>query len=175
MGCNKLQWSTGPRRKENGENREFGSSFFRAGKIQGTYRTIITVCNSSCGKVMFLHMSVIVFTGGVVYLGRPPGQTAPLGRHLPPRDSHCILVKTVFTQRSYLQHIENFLCRSENSEAYFKREKKPQPKYVMTKSGRSLTPRTALLIKLSSSSSSSARNKVNEPQVVNLQGDVLLK
>ena len=38
--------------------------------------SFITVSNSSCGKVMSLHLSVILFTG-VVCLD------APLGRHLP--------------------------------------------------------------------------------------------
>ena len=28
---------------------------------------IITACKRSCGKVMFLHVSVILFTGGGVY------------------------------------------------------------------------------------------------------------
>ena len=27
-------------------------------------RKIVTVCKGSCGKVMFLHLSVILFTGG---------------------------------------------------------------------------------------------------------------
>ena len=45
---------------------------------------------------MFLHLSVILFTGGrcTSPLGRhPPGQTSPLGIHPPwvdpPRDGHC--------------------------------------------------------------------------------------
>ena len=36
----------------------------------------------SCDKVMFLHLSVILFTGR---LADPPGQTRPLGRHQPSR------------------------------------------------------------------------------------------
>ena len=52
----------------------------------------------SCGKVMFLHVSVILSTRGVSArhpLGQtPPGQTLPLGRHPllgrhSPSDSHC--------------------------------------------------------------------------------------
>ena len=48
----------------------------------------------NCGKVMFLHLSVILFTGGVSrttpWVGTPPGRhtipqaDTPLGRHLPP-------------------------------------------------------------------------------------------
>ena len=39
----------------------------------------------SCGKVMFLHLSVILFTGGGCLADSPPpGQSpAPLGRHFP--------------------------------------------------------------------------------------------
>ena len=41
----------------------------------------------SCGKVMFLHLFVILSTGGVypsMHLGRhPPGETPIPGRHLP--------------------------------------------------------------------------------------------
>ena len=41
---------------------------------------LVTVRNSSCGKVMFLHLSVILFTGGGVWADTPwadipPGQT----------------------------------------------------------------------------------------------------
>ena len=37
---------------------------------------VITVLNGSCGKVMFLHLSVILFTRGMS--GQtPPGQTLP--------------------------------------------------------------------------------------------------
>ena len=58
---------------------------------------IITVRKPSCRKVMFLHLSVILFTGdGGVHTSYysdtpcPPGQTAPPGRHPPPpRDGHC--------------------------------------------------------------------------------------
>ena len=57
----------------------------------------------SCGMVMFLHVSVILSTGGGVS-GRPPGQTPPhpwadtlpwantpppRADTLPPRDGHC--------------------------------------------------------------------------------------
>ena len=53
---------------------------------------------SSCEKVMFLHLSVILFTGGGVWQipskadthpsgqAPPSGQTLPLGRH-PPRQT----------------------------------------------------------------------------------------
>ena len=56
------------------------------------------LCNyhppQSCDKVMFLHLSVILFTGGVYYiplLDRPPRQTpswaeTPLSRHPPGRN-----------------------------------------------------------------------------------------
>ena len=48
---------------------------------------IFTVLNSSCGKVMFLHLSVILFTGGE---SRTPGQTHPClpGRHPLPLGRH---------------------------------------------------------------------------------------
>ena len=47
---------------------------------------VFTVLNSSCGKVMFLHLSVILFTGwGCLPLG--PGVYTPLGRH-PPLGRH---------------------------------------------------------------------------------------
>ena len=36
----------------------------------------------SCGKVMFLHLSVILFTGGVVW--QTPGQKTPPGQTPPP-------------------------------------------------------------------------------------------
>ena len=44
----------------------------------------------SCGKVIFLHLSVILFTGGS---GRHPREDTPLGRHPPgtpppPADGH---------------------------------------------------------------------------------------
>ena len=57
---------------------------------------IFTVRNSSCGKVMFLHLSVILFTGGSVWSDtprarHPPGRH-PLGRYPPwadpPRQTH---------------------------------------------------------------------------------------
>ena len=77
--------------------------------------SIFTVRNSSCGNVMFLHLSVILFTGGLSASGSggvvclwvhggctPPRQTSPPadtpldrlpppGRHLPPppQDGHC--------------------------------------------------------------------------------------
>ena len=41
---------------------------------------IFTVCKQSCGKVMFLHLYVILFKGGGVH---PPRQTHPPGRHPP--------------------------------------------------------------------------------------------
>ena len=57
---------------------------------------IITIRNSSCGKVMFSQASVILSTEGRRI---PSGQTPPAGqtslrqtppsRHPPPRDSHC--------------------------------------------------------------------------------------
>ena len=59
-------------------------------------KLIITVRNSSCGRVMFLHLSVILFTeGGVVYTpawaDTPPWADNPslgsaLGR--PPTPGH---------------------------------------------------------------------------------------
>ena len=41
---------------------------------------IFTVRKRRCGKVMFLHLSVILFTGGVCH--------TPLGRHHPPYAVH---------------------------------------------------------------------------------------
>ena len=61
----------------------------------------VTVRKRSCGKVMFLHLSVShsVHRGGEVYTppGRhpsgqthkPPGQTPPLARHTPHLGRHC--------------------------------------------------------------------------------------
>ena len=70
----------------------------------------ISVCDNSCGKVMFLHLSVILSTGGSAAVHariHPPGQTPPppgqtpvhagihppVGRHPsgrhPSRDGHC--------------------------------------------------------------------------------------
>ena len=58
---------------------------------------MFTVRNSSCGNVMFLHVSVILFTGE----GGASGQTSrcadhpphrvdtPPGQTPPPRDGHC--------------------------------------------------------------------------------------
>ena len=51
--------------------------------------SIFTVHNSSCGKVLFLHLSVILFTGGRGVFGQTP---TPLGRHplhgqTPPRQT----------------------------------------------------------------------------------------
>ena len=46
----------------------------------------------SCGKVMFLHLSVILSTGGVypsMHLGRHPPADTPPGRHPPPADGYC--------------------------------------------------------------------------------------
>ena len=56
----------------------------------GRYKVLITVRNSSCGKVMFLHLSVILFTGeGEVSAARSRDGGVrlrawgvhPLGRH----------------------------------------------------------------------------------------------
>ena len=53
---------------------------------------LITVHNSSCGKVMFLHLSVILFTGRGVFpwvwgVYTHPGRHL-LGRHPPPGQTH---------------------------------------------------------------------------------------
>ena len=42
--------------------------------------SIITARKRSCGKVMFLPMSVILFTGGLLSGRRPPRQRPPLNR-----------------------------------------------------------------------------------------------
>ena len=62
--------------------------------IMGSYRP-----QRSCGKVMFLHLSVILSMGGVcssacwdTHTQTPPRQTPPLGRHplgRPPLPSAC--------------------------------------------------------------------------------------
>ena len=44
---------------------------------------IITARKRSCGKVMFLHLSVILFTGGGVSQHAMGGGVHPLGRHPP--------------------------------------------------------------------------------------------
>ena len=46
---------------------------------------IFTVRNSSCGKVMFLHLSVILFTGGI----HPLADTPSLTDTSHPPDGHC--------------------------------------------------------------------------------------
>ena len=54
--------------------------------------TIFTVRKRSCRKVMFLRLSVILFTGGgclpKCMLGYTPWAGTPLGRH-PPADGYC--------------------------------------------------------------------------------------
>ena len=60
-------------------------TFQRKRNLQRIRACFITVRNSSCGKVMFLHLSVHREC-------TPPGQTPPKGRHPqihPPRDGHC--------------------------------------------------------------------------------------
>ena len=39
-------------------------------------------------KVMFLHVSVILFTGGCTWAGTPPGRYTPLGRYTPSGQVH---------------------------------------------------------------------------------------
>ena len=68
-----------------------------------SHRSVITVRKRSCGKVMFLHLSVILFTRGVGVcvsehaLGRrglplvPEGlPDAPLGRQPPPKTATAV-------------------------------------------------------------------------------------
>ena len=43
--------------------------------------SVVTVRKRSCGKVMFLHLSVILFTGGVVSQQAMRGCVHPLNRH----------------------------------------------------------------------------------------------
>ena len=59
-------------------------------------QSIITVRNSSCGKVMFSQASVTLSTWREMYtppgrypLGRHAQGLSPMGRHPCPRDSHC--------------------------------------------------------------------------------------
>ena len=77
-----------------------------------------TIRNSSCGKVMFLNLSVILFTGGVY---TPPGQTPPHPGQTPPRadtpatrDGHCsgliILLECILVI---------YLCETANSWLYW--------------------------------------------------------
>ena len=57
---------------------------------------IFTARKRSCGKVMFLHLSVILFTGGcvsqhasqVTWYTPPPQQTHPRQTHTPQADTH---------------------------------------------------------------------------------------
>ena len=67
----------------------------RSGRAIGVKMIYITVRKRSCGKVMFVHLSVIRFmVGGVHSPGRhPPGLTPPwadipLGRHTPLNRHH---------------------------------------------------------------------------------------
>ena len=58
-------------------NRSSLVSYTRGGRFQPFLMTnIFTVCNSSCRKVMFLHLSIILSTGGGLPLG--PGDGQPL-------------------------------------------------------------------------------------------------
>ena len=57
---------------------------------------IFTVRNSNCGKVMFLHLSVILFTGG----GRAWQERRPLQRTVCIL-LECILVVAVFSLFKY--------------------------------------------------------------------------
>ena len=44
----------------------------------------------SCGKVMFLHVSVILFRGGLAGIPPPPRRQTPLWQaDTAPRDDHC--------------------------------------------------------------------------------------
>ena len=57
-------------------------------KISESYSLVTESCyrpQHSCGKVMFLHLSVMLSTGEGVYT---PIQTPDLSRH-PPADGHC--------------------------------------------------------------------------------------
>ena len=56
----------------------------------------------SCGKVMFLHLSVLLFTGGSATprADNPPGQTPP-DRHPPPRSACWELLATKGRYASY--------------------------------------------------------------------------
>ena len=51
----------------------------------------ITTLKLSCGKVMFLHLSVIQFTGGVSARGGGAGMSACRGRGVGGRGGVCIL------------------------------------------------------------------------------------
>ena len=46
--------------------------------------TLLPPANEAWGKVIFLHLSVILFTGGVPGQVHPPGRNTSLGRYTPP-------------------------------------------------------------------------------------------
>ena len=64
----------------------------------------------SCGKVMFLHLSVIMFTGGGGVhprwedfpLGRQPPGRRPQGDTHPPRDGHCSVRYASYWHAQYI-------------------------------------------------------------------------
>ena len=68
----------------------FNRSFPAVRSMNERIRGIFTVHNSSCGKVMFLHMSVILFRGGVwVDIPRQtPPQTATAAGGTHPNEMH---------------------------------------------------------------------------------------
>ena len=52
--------------------------------LVSTHIVFLPPANEVCGKVLFLHVSVIMFTGeGSTWAGTPPGRYTPLGRYTP--------------------------------------------------------------------------------------------
>ena len=54
-------------------------------KSSGNVYTFITTRNESCSEVIFLYLSVILFTGGLCHTA--PRADTPLGRHTPRADT----------------------------------------------------------------------------------------
>ena len=96
--------------------------------------SVITIRKRSCRKIMFLHLSVILFKEGEeVYtppdtfpgrhpLGRHPHRQTPPGRHplgrhppwqtLPPGDSHCSRLECILVSNPLCHLFTTSICRN---------------------------------------------------------------